>query len=286
MFSKTVEETDEEKIEDMVLTEFPYSLSPYTAYQLNMIIGGWLKEKKEEIKILDTFYIEKPQYCSGYIITHSAIQDKIALFNVANQPSIFCQHNSQYPTLDEALNAYLQKKVICAKLIIPVAQLKRNHFRLLVIEPEKKKAVFYDSKSMLVGMIAEVWASSSVNEYQYISKTCAKYFSLSWVRAEYQGHQAWNNHRDCGVYTVQYAFNEILNSSFTNDVDQLRGKHEELFEKQLLSEEKDHSKKETHSSSNAYKGMFYIDDTMQSPVIVDSEDEEDFEILPAKTLER
>lgn len=196
--------------------------------------------------------------------------------DVLNQPAIVCQHNSQCPTLEESLDAYLQKKVNSTKLIIPIAQLKRNHFRLLVIEPEKKKAVFYESKSMLVGIIAEFWAAS-FDEYQYIAKTCAKYFSLSWVTGDYRGHQAWYNHRDCGPYTVEYAFNEILNSSFTNDIDQLRGKHEELFQKQLLTEEKEHPKKETVSPTNPYKSMFYLNDTMQSPQIVESE--EDYEMV-------
>lgn len=50
MFSQTSTEVDEEQLEDGVLTGFPYSLSPYTPYQINMIIASWLKEKKMRLK--------------------------------------------------------------------------------------------------------------------------------------------------------------------------------------------------------------------------------------------
>ncbi|HEX2549173.1 MAG TPA: hypothetical protein VHM20_05035, partial [Gammaproteobacteria bacterium] len=99
---------------------------------------------------------------------------------------------------------------------------------LLVIEPERKQAVFYDSKSRWFGMAAEIMSASSIEEYRYIEKICEKHFPGIVFYAIYFGDQAWNNHEDCGPYTVEYAFHEIL-PNFIHNMDQARVNHEMFY---------------------------------------------------------
>ncbi len=223
----------ESKDDDFVVVEFPYDLSPYTSYQLNKILSGWLKDKKEEVKAEDSFYIPKTKYCAGWILSKQLDSKKIALFNVANYPSSTSQLNKEYPTLDESLLAYAQKKIPCQKLVIPIAELNRKHFRLLVIEPDKNQAIFYDSKSRVVGMVAEMIFANSLEEYRYIENTCKNYFPDIAFYGVYFGDQPWNNHEDCGPYTVEYAFQEILPGNITK-VDQARVNHDKLFNKGVM----------------------------------------------------
>jgi hypothetical protein len=268
MFSKKKSPED-----DFVIVEFPYSLSPYSPSQLNKVLKGWLKDKKDEVKLETSFYVEKLKYCAGWILSKKINPKKVALFNVANYPSISSRINIEYPTLDEALKAYHQKKISCSKLVIPIAELKRKHFRLLVIEPEKNQAAFYDSKSRWVGMAAEVMSANSLEEYRYIEKVCEKHFPGIVFYAIYFGDQAWNNHEDCGPYTAEYAFHEVM-PSFIHSMDQARANHEILYSKGVMSDAKLMPKEKTEKSKTlSVKTRLFCEEGVKSPRLVELEDD-------------
>ncbi|EKD73055.1 MAG: hypothetical protein ACD_45C00473G0009 [uncultured bacterium] len=235
----------------------PFDSSPYTPYQLNTVLYAWIKEQKgHSFNIEDVIvrHKEETQFV-GFILSGNKSDEKVALFKTANFPranNIF-NYNADYSDLDEVLQSFEKHHVYCNKLIIPIAEISRNHFRLLVINVDHKTAIFYDSKSMLASKIAELGLSALdalrapqevkeiisipkyfIENYNYISNICKKYFPDVQVYEYWLEHQPLNNHYDCGVFVIEYAKHAALANELTQklqvDIEEARVEHNALFQ--------------------------------------------------------
>lgn len=245
------------------ITEDDYILVPrylyhYEPSQINKMLQVWLREKKEHtLSITDHFANPaNTQEIAGWIVDDEQKgQKKIALFKVARIPYLKEDTNIQNSILDIFLNAYINKNIPCKKLIIPIEESGRKHFRLLVIKPEEKIATFYDSKSRLASQPQEIVTSALsayyaeenkpfyklpsvfVEKYNYVENICKKHFPGIQFTKSYLGHQQYYGTNDCTPYVVEYAFNETSSNTELNElkikVNESRAKHSDLFFKNV-----------------------------------------------------
>ncbi|MDX1901220.1 MAG: hypothetical protein SFW66_04330 [Gammaproteobacteria bacterium] len=183
---------------------------------LNLILDNEIKNQKAIA--CETIYFEE----RNFIRLFEMNQRKVALFMTVTDDPPGIDRSSQFhftETLETALKIYHNylndhpDMLPATQCIIPVAEIVRGHFRLLVIDQGNNQAHFYDSKSFLVSHLYEFLSSvkashGSINafteNYYYVSSTCEKYFpSITFQNCAF-GHQWLCNDYDCGPLVAAY----------------------------------------------------------------------------------
>ena len=239
--------------------------SRYDATRVRILFDVWLKERAADFFQQDAFND------LGWLLHNIKNQKKIALFKTTILPDsskAFCPDSLTNPHLDAVLQCYSDENSVCDKLIIPLVNISRGHFRLLVIEPNDKKATYYDSKLKVMTVLSELFSSAvsayhgtenkgDISEtiqrvfagfyshYYYVQSTCERYFPGIYFKEISLGQQGYNNDIDCGLCTVAYAFNELTDKSSLNlDLDETWLDHNELMNRYLDSCHAEHKPQE------------------------------------------
>ncbi|MEO8401820.1 MAG: hypothetical protein ABI597_08520 [Gammaproteobacteria bacterium] len=273
----------------------------YLPHQMNVVLYGWIEQKNtlsiEHVKKI--FNPQKPTDIVGWIIKRKNHKEEIAILKVANYPlskQDKYNYNNSSLNLDDALNAYVQKtkdcqpEIPCTKIMVPICEIGRNHFRLLVIDTINNSAVFYESKSTIYSSVAD-FCSSTVSvylslldseaqsisktfadNYYYIQNTCQKYFPEIKISYVYFGHQGMINHVDCGPYTLEYMRNHILKIDLLSipqiDLRELRKEHDAVFKKYRNAYEKKPVKSPSDEEKNLSHSLLSSGDAPDEPVVI------------------
>lgn len=219
--------------EDSVEVSTPYDLEQYNPFKINTILFAWLQRNMQNIQFEDI---------NLNFIAFNQHHHKIALFRVALYPNTDKNDslNLQCQSLDSLLDEYMNQAIDCDSLIIPIAEVTRAHFRLLVIHPHQHLATFYDSRGSLYGKTAEFFSSMQSSSstfkknYYYILETCQKYFPSIQFNDIYLGHQPRSNLNDCGPYVTEYAIQMMQGAKPTAEskinIESTRESHNEMFQ--------------------------------------------------------
>jgi len=211
----------------IVVTEDPSTTNRYYVTELDSILATELDEAVEEKKY-SLCEILKSENGPPLIKFFEDVEGrKIALFRavVDNPPR---ESRRSMPGLAETLDLALKQYCDylennpdvkpCRRLVIPIAELVRRHFQLLVIDPLDNRAECYDSRTFVLSRTYKFFSSvlasrGSIEQfhenYDYIMNTCKKYFPEITFEERALGHQSICNDNDCGPLVVEYAKNAI-----------------------------------------------------------------------------
>jgi len=243
--------------DDFIKVKPPYSTEPYYRKQVNAAIFGGIHTELSYFSIIQKIQNNnEPSTIIGWIFHDAKHNENISVLKVVNIPlseqnTEFCDN---HPSLATALESYKSINIDCKKLIIPISIIKKNHYCLLTIDFNKCEVTLFDSKSKIMGSSSDLLTSGLAaiylavednvqsfynlfhffkKSYNQINETCKLYFSDLSYKTQYLNHQAWNNHFDCGPYTVEYALSTLANKPLTPElkifIENAREKHEALF---------------------------------------------------------
>ncbi len=200
------------------------SSPPYFPYDIDHILARRIEKAVAEKKVE---VINEEQYFTSFIIkSDKTAARQVALFKVVYR------HDPVYGRLDlkEIMQNYITR-MSGNIFVIPIADLSRRHFRLLVVDGIKQTMTYYDSKSMASSFGAEVgaaWVRSFFSEemkswrdcFFDIPKLCKEFLPAYNYSSVSLGHQSLLDNMRCGVYVAEYAWyiamGEPLPSSFFN----------------------------------------------------------------------
>jgi hypothetical protein len=228
--------SSEDSNDDFELIEKPYEDRAYVPQQVIGILQCFVCDQIEKGNLQFEYRDE------DFLIIHSKEGKKIALFSTcySSVPSLGDEELSpeleelrssikrtlsvtHNQTLEDYFQKYVNKKFSCDLLIIPIAEVVRNHFRLLVINTKLNSAQFYDSKSFFCSVASEHLCagsfafiaktlgskSSFIENYNFIlnniAAVCGKFFKNIQLKEIYPGQQSVFNYKDCGPWIVTYA---------------------------------------------------------------------------------
>jgi hypothetical protein len=133
-------------LKDYVIIDDVDSNAPYDVFVLQSLLA--LLAKKNEFKKESEYHDDK---LGAVLSIYQKDNKRIALFDVVKDTddNIAMTGNALTP-LKAALNYFKEHRLSADILIVPVACLTRNHYRLLEINLSTHTAAYYDSKSTLI----------------------------------------------------------------------------------------------------------------------------------------